>query len=507
MQQSKTLEVTFSLRARATLDVDASRYQLAAPVLKLQLRGAGFPAAGLPLELNFASADADLKSQTLQLPGMVAAGRRRGTDRSAGRHEDPGRTELHRPAAAGRRAATHILQQLDVELPITRDHAVFGTFACSATVAASSKALMLSGLRLRLDDTTATGRAGISDLGTNALAFDLKLDRVNADRYLAPAAAAPAAGAAQPSPAAPTPIPVELIRSLNMHGSLSVGEAVFAGIQYHNLHVGVNAGGGRVRVFPSEAQMYGGQYHGDIGIDASGKLPRVSFDEHVSGVDFAPLFQDMFETRRVSGRGNGSIKASASGADSAALLRTLTGSLEFHVDHGAFEGADLWYEIRRARALLKQEPIPARTGPERTAFTALAATGRITNGVLASDDLLAALQYLQVRGHGTADIASGTVDYHLDATVLKIPGTAGEAAGAGDLSGYHGAGGGHGHIRCAESPARCDCPGQGTGAEGNREEKGRAQAAAAGQTAGQAQGAVRKLSPHAPCQGPTGTQR
>ncbi len=436
VQQSKTLEVTLKLGGRATLDLGASRYQLASPALSLQLKGAGFPDGGLPVELRFASADADLKTQTLQLPGMVVrvAGAEL-TGALAGTRilDAPSLTGPLQLASVPLRA---FLEKFDVKLPATRDHAAFGAFAFSGTIAASSQSLMLSGLRLRLDDSTATGRAGISDLGTDALAFDLKIDRVNADRYLAPVAAAHAGAAAQATTTAPTPIPVDLLRSLNMRGSLSVGEAVFAGIQYHNLHVGVNAGGGRVRIFPSEAQMYGGQYHGDIGIDVSGRLPRVSFDEHVDGVDFAPLFHDMFETSHVSGRGNGALKAAATGADSAALLRTLTGNLEFRVDNGAFEGTDLWYEIRRARALLKQEAMPARTGPERTPFTAVSATGRITNGVIANDDLLAALQYLQVKGHGTADIAAGTLDYHLDATVLKIPDTAGDSASASDLTGY-----------------------------------------------------------------------
>jgi len=203
-----------------------------------------------------------------------------------------------------------------------------------------------------------------------------------------------------------------------------------------NLHIGLNAEGGRMHVFPSEAQMYGGQYHGDITVDASGRVPRVSFDEHVDGVDFAPLFHDMFETKRVSGRGSGAIKAAGVGADSAALLRTLNGTLQFHVDNGAFEGTDLWYEIRRARALLKQQPIAARTGPERTPFTAVAATGRITNGVVVNDDLIAALQYLQVKGRGSADIAAGTLDYHLDVAVLKIPEGQSDAAALGDMVGF-----------------------------------------------------------------------
>jgi AsmA protein len=440
VQQAKGLELQLDLRGRATLDLDASRYQLAKPTLKLQLKGAGFPAEGLPVEMHFASIDADLNAQTLKLPGMEM--------RAAGAQLTgalTGSKILDAPSFGGPVQLANVplrglLDKLGIKLPVTRDPAVFGAFSFSGTLAASSKAIMLSGLRLRFDDTTATGRAGLSNLDTTALVFDLKFDRINADRYLAPTPTptpAPAAASrAQAAASPPTPIPVELLRSLNMHGTLGVGQAIFAGLQYQNLRVEVNAANGRVRVFPSEAQMYGGQYHGDIGIDATGRLARVSFDEHVTGVDFAPLFHDMFETRRVSGRGNAAIKATAIGADSAALLRTITGTADFHVDNGALEGADLWYEIRRARALLRQEALPVRTGPERTPFTAVSATGRITNGVLANDDLIAALQYLQIKGHGTADIASGTLDYHLDATVLKIPDNAADAAGASDMSGY-----------------------------------------------------------------------
>ncbi|MGH8253746.1 MAG: AsmA family protein [Steroidobacteraceae bacterium] len=433
LQQGKTLTVGLDLRGRATAWPDASRYQVASPVIKLQLSGSAFPSSGLPVELKFSNIDADLNAQTLYLPDMevrAAGAQISGTLRGTKIVDAP---NFNGPVQLANTSLRELLEKFDIKLPVTRDSAVFSNFSFSGTLAASSKAVMLSGLKLRLDDTNATGRAGISNLDTTALAFDLQVDRVNADRYLAPVPAAPAKAQA---PAAPTPIPVELLRSLNMRGTIGVGQAVFAGIQYQNLRVGLNAAGGRVRVFPSEAQMYGGQYHGDIGIDASGKLARVSFDEHVTGVDFAPLFRDMFETKHITGRGNASIKATGTGADSTGLLRTLIGNFDFHVDNGAYEGIDLWYEIRRARALLKQEAMPTRSGAERTPFTAVSATGRITNGVLANNDLIAALQYLQVKGHGTADIASGTLDYHLDASVLKIPDNAADAAVASDLSGF-----------------------------------------------------------------------
>ena len=96
--------------------------------------------------------------------------------------------------------------------------------------------------------------------------FDLSVDRINADRYLPPPVEEPAKPAADEPP---TPIPVETLRNLNARGQLQVGEAIFAGIKFTKLRLGVNARDGKVRFNPSEASMYGGNYSGDIGIDAT----------------------------------------------------------------------------------------------------------------------------------------------------------------------------------------------------------------------------------------------
>ena len=439
VQQGKSMIVALTLSGQATVNFAASRYLLHSPVLGLQLSGAGLPSAGLPVQLRFERIEADLAAQTLEMPGMdmqVAGARLTGALSGTKIVDAPQIGGVLRLADVSLR---ELLKNLGVTLPVTRDAAAFGRIGFEGQLAANSHSILLNELKLRLDDTTATGHGGIADLDRMALAFDLDLDRINADRYLAPVAPAlappTAGGAAAVKGSTPLPIPVELIRSLDVHGTLAVRDAVFAGIQYSHLRVGINAAGGRLRIFPSEAQMYGGQYQGDVTVDASARVPRVSFDEHVTGVDFAPLFSDMLETKRISGRGNATIKAVGTGADSAASLRTLTGTLEFHVDNGALEGADLWYEIRRARALLKQQPIPARSGPERTPFIAFSATGRITNGVVSNEDLIAALQYLQVKGRGSADIAAGTLDYHLDVVVLDIPAEGGEGANGQDLVG------------------------------------------------------------------------
>jgi AsmA protein len=270
---------------------------------------------------------------------------------------------------------------------------------------------------MQLDDTTAKGMLGVADFDAMALRFDLDVDRLDADRYLAP----PQEGAGGQQDDTPAPLPLEALRKLDARGQLRVQEAIFAGIKFTQLRLGVNARDGKVRFHPSEASMYGGRYRGDIGIDATGKEARVTLDEHISSVDFAPLFKDFFESERVSGKGSANIKVSGTGRTTDDIMRTLDGSLDFAVADGALEGADLWYEIRRARALLKQEAAPARSGPVRTPFTELTGSGVIRQGVLSNDDLKVAMQYLKVAGKGTLDIPAETLDYRLVATVMKIP--------------------------------------------------------------------------------------
>jgi AsmA protein len=165
--------------------------------------------------------------------------------------------------------------------------------------------------------------------------------------------------------------------------------------------------------------MYGGQYRGSVQIDATQAVPRLNMDQRLTAVDFTPLLKDLYKTERVAGKGTATIKVNGTGRDSAALVKSLAGTMDFNVADGAFLGTDLVYEIRRAQALLKQQPIPARTGPERTAFNALHASGVIQNGILTNKDLEIAAPVLKVTGQGTVDLPQQSLNYRLSASILK----------------------------------------------------------------------------------------
>jgi AsmA protein len=400
-------------------DVGKELYRLDGLTVNTTWKGEGYPASGVPVALQAKDFNANLAAQTMELTGLDLD--------VAGAHITgalSGKEILDAPAMTGPLKLDPVslrewLPKLGIALPATTDPKVFQKLSFSGTVSLTKSTADVGDIVLQLDDTTAKGMLGVADFTAKALRFDLNVDRINADRYLPPPAEKPAEkGADEP----PTPIPVDMLRTLNARGQLRVGEAIFANMKFTKLRLGVNARDGKVRFHPSEASMYGGTYTGDIGIDATGQAARVTLDEHISNVDFAPLFKDFFETDKVSGKGTANIKLGGVGKTTDDIMKTLDGNIDFKVADGALEGADLWYEIRRARAVLKQQPIPERaTGPVRTPFTALTGTGVMNDGVLTNNDLNVAMQYLKVTGQGTVDMPKNALDYRLITSVMKIP--------------------------------------------------------------------------------------
>lgn len=424
--------ILVQVRANAiAADVGKELYRLEALNVKTTWKGEGFPAAGVPVTLQAKDLNANLAAQTLELTGLdldVAGGHLTGGLTGKEILDAP---VLNGPLKLDQVSLREWAPKLGVALPVTTDAKVFEKLSFSGNVALTKSTAEVGDIVLQLDDTTAKGMLGIADFDAKALRFDLNVDRINADRYLPPPVEKPAQSAQKE---APTPIPVDMLRTLNARGQLQVGEAIFSGIKFTKLRLGVNARDGKVRFHPSEASMYGGKYSGDIGIDATGDVARVTLDEHISGVDFAPFFKDFFETDRVSGKGTANIKLAGAGRTTDDIVKTLDGNLDFKVADGALEGSDLWYEIRRARALLKQQAAPERpAGPARTPFTALTGTGTMNDGVLSNNDLDVSMQYLRVAGQGTVDVPNSTLDYKLLVKVMKIPREGADATQVQDL--------------------------------------------------------------------------
>lgn len=311
-----------------------------------------------------------------------------------------------------------LMHLLEIEVPETADPVALSSVIVDAKVAVKSELIELSDVTIKLDDTTFKGRFSVPLGSSGAYRLDLSADQIDLGRYMEPAEAA---GQGDSSESVPVEIPADLIRPLNARGDLRVATASLGGMLFENVVLGLNAANGRLRLHPVTAELFGGSYSGDVRIDAAGAVPVLSVDENIQGVNLADLARAMFEQENITGTITGGFNLTGRGNDMASVQQSLAGNMSFELSDGAYEGTDIWYELRRARALIKGGEAPEPELPPRTRFSSVSATGLVTDGVMRNDDLVAELPFMQLRGSGNVDLAAATVNYDLMARVLERP--------------------------------------------------------------------------------------
>jgi AsmA protein len=309
--------------------------------------------------------------------------------------------------------------KLGVAIPPTRDAKALSSLSASGDFLYGKHAVHVSHLAAALDETHLKGNFAV-DLNTDAVNFDLVVDTLDADRYLPPP---PPPGTPVPVTApAPKPKSAAASRPLDANGTLSVGSLHLSPLELTNVRVTVASNDQVMHIFPLKAQIYGGQYSGDVTMDNRTPTPALALDEHLSGIDVGKLMAGSSKYMHVSGRGNVNLKATARGEGADAILKTLNGRFDMNVADGAVEGIDLGYALAQAEALIGKHELSNAPNTRRTKFDALKMSADIAAGIAATHDLTIASQVLKITGQGSANLPAKTIDLALVADTLKTAG-------------------------------------------------------------------------------------
>ena len=311
-----------------------------------------------------------------------------------------------------------MMHLFDVEAPKTADPNALTSVSLEAKAYVGANNIRMTGVSIVLDDTTFTGAMTVPTDGAGRFIVKLSADAIDMNRYMEPPSEGDA-GAADES--APVEIPADLINPLNARGDLKIGTVTIGNLRLEQAAMSLNADNGRLRIHPITASLYGGTYSGDVRVDTTAARPVLSMNETVQGVDLAKLAKAMFDQDNITGTISGNFNLSGRGNDLGEVQNSLSGRMNFELKDGTYEGTDIWYELRRARAKLKSETPPEPVLPARTKFSAVTATGVVTNGIMRNDDLVADLPFMQLTGSGDVNIPGGTVDYSLKARVFEKP--------------------------------------------------------------------------------------
>ncbi len=309
--------------------------------------------------------------------------------------------------------------------------AVSLTLLASIIADTAAQKLNVNDLSIHFDETTITGQAAVNNFEKPAIKFGLNIDRLNVDKYLPPekegASPKPVATPATAAAAGGAGLPMQTLRDLNIDGKVTIGELLASGLTIGDLALEVKAKNGLIKTKQSVGKLYEGSYQGATQLDARGSKLKVALDEHLKGVQIGSLLKAMSGEEAVSGTAQINASLTGVGADPNSIKKTLNGQLDFAVSDGAVHGLNVMQSINEAQAMLKGKPAPVSEDGNKTVFSKLSGSAKITNGLLQNNDFLLDSAVMQIKGKGTADLVSEKLDYSIMAD--RVSSTSGELAG------------------------------------------------------------------------------
>lgn len=306
-------------------------------------------------------------------------------------------------------------EPLDLRLgfELARDQAAPIKAALQSRLTTASDTLKLVNLDLKVDDSHLTGSMEVRNFASPALRFDLALDKIDLDRYLAASKPAHhAKGTPAPTTAeAPVELPLSTLRSLDVKGKLHIKELKALGLRSHDAQIQLGAKNGLLSFGPNQAKLYGGRYRGETVLDVRGKTPQLKLDEKLEQVQVGPLLKDMQLFDHYTGTGSIGLKLTAQGFDANQVRKSLNGTAAFAFRDGRIDGIDLEHIYQtvnsKGQGIEKVFQLLPKKG-DVTKFGEMGATFRITNGAATTNDLTIRMVSHTAAGRGTEDLVHET---------------------------------------------------------------------------------------------------
>jgi AsmA protein len=416
-----------ALESQLAVDLEKQLYTLSDLSFKTQAEGHALPLPKIDLAIS-GDVNADLENQTVDLSQLLIQIQELAIESTI----NASQVLSDNPSFNGSLTIKpfnlrQLAKQLAIELPIMADDSTLELVQLNSQLSGSDDHINLNDLQLKLDQSVLTGELAVKHFDKPAISFKLALDEIDADRYMPPVIEGGETNAAHPSPtptattaaATASQLPLETLRALNLKGSFDIGKLKVSGTHSDNIHINIAANKGVIKLQPMTANLYQGQYKGNVNLDARGKSLKLSLDENLSNVQAGPLLKDLSGDDKVSGVVSGKIKLSGQGKTSDQIKQTLSGNGNFSFTDGALKGFNIADSIRKAKAVLKGQSPTATTEAAKTDFSSLTGSFNAKNGVINNQDLALMSPLLRIKGAGTADLAKEVIDYTLGVSIVE----------------------------------------------------------------------------------------
>ena len=289
----------------------------------------------------------------------------------------------------------------------------------SATATGSMRADMAErnanlGFKAKIDDSKITGTVALKDFSHPAYSFNLNINRLPLERYIA-------ADWIKRYQNNATRLDFGGIKDVSLRGSLHVGEIKMGKLEATKLAADIKIEQSVLTIAPLTARFYGGSLTGRIGVAVQG-TPQITLKQNLRGFQMNALLADTAGVSRLAGKSDVAMDISAEGSSIGALRKTLSGNVSFALARGSLAGINIRKALLDGKDDLgtrnKARVHEARFS-ERTDFSGLKAVFNILEGSSRSNSFDMRSPLFRISGEGDLAIDSGNFNYRLAATVAS----------------------------------------------------------------------------------------
>jgi len=419
------------LKTRLQFDLNNERYNFTATTLDATVRGSDLPQGQAVVKLA-ADIDVDMQQQTAALSAFRLASYGIELSGAVDATQILGDVAFDGTLLVSEFNPKTVMQTFEIAPPETADATAMSSMQLTTRINGTLQQYNLQDLQIILDQSRIEGdlQLAMSDAPMPAVNYALTIDQIDADRYLPPVVeASEAAGASKPTPmatpasgagAAASTLPLETLRELKVNGTFDIGKLKLSELNLSEIKTTVAAKAGVIRLHPISANLYQGQYQGDIKLDARGDVLKLALNEAMKQIHVGPLLKDYMGDDKVRGIGTVLAKLTASGETPEAITKTLNGSASIAFVDGAVKGVNIVQLIREAEAKLKGKTLPPGSGEYKdTDFAEMKASFNITNGLVKNNDLSIKSPFIRVGGDGQVNLVTETIDYLVKTVITK----------------------------------------------------------------------------------------
>ena len=286
----------------------------------------------------------------------------------------------------------------------------------------SQSKLKLENIKANIDDTSISGHVNAT-FGLNPVyTFAINVGNLNADRYIPPASESQSTNSTK-AVAAPVAIPVELFKETTANGDLHFDNLQIGGAQFSNFNIGVTSKDGKLSISPIKSNFFNGTMNGSLGIDSSGKTPRLDFDYALSGVALEPALSSLGVTDKLAGKGDFQLNMAATGETDKAMTASVKGASSLNINNGTLKGInlqDILFKGYQTYASLKNKTVNSKYNPaDQTEFSSMSGSWAINAGIISGEDLIIQAPLFRIDGKGQVSLINNTIDYLLNVKVVK----------------------------------------------------------------------------------------